>query len=143
MTDKALDLQDGHRRTVQRGTKPAGGWKSDGITTLAAADSLAIPALTVTPPPPPPPDEPPPSGDGPSGIAVPGPKAGWRRAGFTDFDDDIPFGSWTGDRQGVMMGRASGLDTSKRGNCDCKVPEFRAKPAASEGAATSAAGLDE
>jgi hypothetical protein len=63
----------------------------------------------------PPPDPEPEPGDGPSGIPVPPVKAGWKRVGFSHFDDDIPFGQWNGDPEGCMMGRATGIDTSKRG----------------------------
>lgn len=65
-------------------------------------------------------DPPPPSGGGPSGIAIPAVKAGWQRAGVTDFPDTIQTGSWTGDKQGVLMGRPSGDDTSKRGTYSLK-----------------------
>lgn len=60
----------------------------------------------------PPPDPEP--GTGPSGILIPGVKTGWQRAGVTDFGKTIASG-WTGDEDGVLMGRASGDDTSKRG----------------------------
>lgn len=63
----------------------------------------------------PPPDPEPEPGDGPSGIAVPAVKAGWRRVAFSHFATAIPFGSWKGDPEGAMMGRASGTDTSGRG----------------------------
>jgi hypothetical protein len=71
------------------------------------SDPVTVPAVTSPPIP----------GVGPSGIAPPLVKAGWKLApnGFNDFDDTIPFGSWSGDPQGTMMGRASGEDTSKRG----------------------------
>jgi hypothetical protein len=90
---------------------------------VAAAETLLAdhrhgepePTPDPEPDPEPVPEPPPEPGAGPSGIAVPTVKTGWRRVGFSHFDDNIPHGSWTGDPQGVMMGRASGVDTSKRG----------------------------
>lgn len=78
---------------------------------MTETDTLIIAPPTPEPEPEPEPEPP----SGPSGIAVPAPKAGWRRAGFSDFDADIPFGSWNGDPEGALMGRASGSDTSGAG----------------------------
>jgi hypothetical protein len=58
--------------------------------------------------------DPEPPSDGPSGIPIPNVTGDWARKGVTTFPDDIASG-WTGDKQGVLMGRASGDDTSKRG----------------------------
>lgn len=77
---------------------------------IAAAIAEHEARLHGTPPP-----DPEPPGDGPSGIAVPAVKAGWKRVGFSHFDDDIPWGTWKGDPEGCMMGRASGDDTSNNG----------------------------
>lgn len=111
MTERRIDLNPGER-VIVRGPDAPGRYVSVPSITLAEGDTAVV---SVTTPPPPPEPTPPPPSTGASGIAIPPVKAGWKRVGQTDFDDDIPAGSWTGDKQGVMMGRASGTDTSKRG----------------------------
>jgi hypothetical protein len=62
---------------------------------LLPGTSLTISAASDSPTP----------GPGPSGIPINPIKQGWRRVGQTDFDDFIPLGSWTGDKQGVLIPR--------------------------------------
>lgn len=57
---------------------------------------------------------PPMPGAGPSGIKMPTtPKAGWKILAASDFVDPIALGSWTGDKQGVLMPRPNAADDGK------------------------------
>lgn len=107
MTER--NLAEGHEILVRHGPRVGALWVRDPI--IRQDDGDVTLHLGAAPEPEPGPEP----GDGPSGIAVPSPKGGWKRAGFSHFDADIPFGSWDGDPEGVLMGRASGTDTSGNG----------------------------
>jgi hypothetical protein len=123
VTDHPTDLELGQAVTYQHGTA------TSGITVdLARGDRGIATAVDTTQPPPPPP-----SGN-PSGFALPTtPKAGWKFAGRTDFDDEIPLWDgnpnhqgWKGDKQGVLIPRpdaardGSYTDSSHRARYDAK-----------------------
>lgn len=89
-----------------------------GITTqftnldVAATDSVTFTPADTQPEPPP--------ATGPSGIPVRPAPSGWRRHGWSHFDEDVPLGSWTG-VPGLLTHRQEGaLDSSDRGKYSAK-----------------------